>query len=67
LAPAYFEGVVGGAFPNIDAIAKKSPETLKLALASLLESNDFRDVFGPGANTIEKLNKRIQLVSECFR
>jgi hypothetical protein len=67
LAPAYFEAVVGGAFPNIDAIAKKSPETLKLALASLLESNDFRDVTGPGANTIEKLNKRIQLVSECFR
>ncbi len=67
LAPAYFEAVVGGALSNIEAIAKKSPKTLRLALASLLESAEFRDVTGPGANTIEKLNKRIQLVSECFR
>jgi len=67
LAPAYFEAVVGGALSNIDAIAKKSPEALKRALAVLLESSDFREVTGPGANTIEKLGKRIQLVSECFR
>jgi hypothetical protein len=67
LAPAYFEAVIGGALSNVDAIAKKSPKTLKQALASLVESSEFREVTGPGANTIEKLRKRIQLVSECFR
>jgi len=67
LAPAYFEAVIGGTLSNIDAIGKNSPENLKQALASLVESSEFREVTGPGANTIEKLRKRIQLVSDCFR
>ena len=67
LAPAYFEAVVGATFNNIDAMREKPPEQLEQALAALFESAEFRGVTGPGANTIEKLRGRIQLVSECFQ
>ena len=67
LAPAYFEAVVGGAVENIEALADKSSSELGVMLSKLFESESFREVTGPGANTIEKLRRRIQLVSECFR
>ena len=67
LAPAYFEAVVGGALRNLDDIRDIPKRTLQKALAALFESEEFREVTGPGANTIDKLNRRIELVSECFR
>jgi hypothetical protein len=66
LAPAYFEAVVGGILPNMEIVRRKPSETLKTALTAVFESDEFRKVTGPGANTIEKLNARIRLVSECL-
>jgi len=73
LAPAYVEAVIGGVLPNMESVRKKTPEILKKALeilkkalASVFESEEFRRVTGPGANTIEKLKERMRLVSVCF-
>jgi hypothetical protein len=64
LAPAYFEAVVGAVLQNINSVEKVDPEKLDRALSEVFQSEDFRDVTGPGANSSEKLNKRIRLVAE---
>ena len=66
LAPAYFEAAIGGILANMEPVRNKSPEALKKALGAVFELDEFRRVTGPGANTIEKLNERIRLVSVCF-
>jgi hypothetical protein len=66
LAPAYFEAVIGGLLPNMETVRAKTPKRLQSGLARVFESDDFRRVTGPGANTIEKLKERIRLVSQIF-
>ena len=66
LAPAYFEAVIGGILANIENVSRMQSLEIKKKLGKLFESKSFRDVTGPGANTIEKLNKRISLVANLF-
>ena len=66
LAPAYFEAVVGALLENMETVEKKSPKFLKDGLAQVFQSDAFRGVTGPGANSIEKLHERIQLVPTFF-
>ena len=63
LAPAYYEAVVGAVVADPSAVAAKDTDQLRANLAAVLESDPFRDVTGPGANTIQKLRERINLVS----
>lgn len=62
LAPAYFEAAVGGVLANLETLAARDPAELRERLYSLYSSEPFREVTGPGANTIPKLNGRIDLV-----
>lgn len=67
VAPAYFEAVTMAAVMNLDALKAKSPERAVEQLAAAVESADFRAVTGPGANSLPKLQRRIQIVSDAFR
>ena len=66
LAPAYYEAVVGAVVSAPHMVAEKPAHDLRACLAALFESDDFRDVTGPGANTIFKLRERIELVKKAL-
>jgi hypothetical protein len=62
LAPAYFEAVSVGAAQALDALEAKEPDLIRARLIDLVQSDQFRDVTGPGANNRTKLRTRIELV-----
>ena len=64
LAPAYFEAVSLGVAAKIGQFEEKNSAALKTALIELVQSDEFRDVTGPGANNRTKLNRRIELVGD---
>jgi hypothetical protein len=62
LAPAYFEAVSIGAAQALGALEAKEPDMIRARLSSLVQSDDFREATGPGANNRTKLKRRIELV-----
>jgi hypothetical protein len=66
LAPAYYEAVTMGTFSVLDRVEKKDKEIVKQAIITTVQSNEFRQQVGPGANTIPKLEKRIELVEKAL-
>jgi hypothetical protein len=64
LAPAYFEAVVTAFYEHADTISQLDKKTVKERLINAFDSPEFRDSTGPGANTIEKLSKRIESVQK---
>jgi len=67
LAPAYYEGIAVGFYKARDIIVEQSTEKVKDTIVSLVQSSDFREVTGPGANARTKFRKRISLVEEALR
>jgi len=67
LPPAYFEAISIGILRSIEVIRAKDAAVLRPAISKLVQSDDFRAVTGPGANSREKLERRISLVSEALR
>jgi hypothetical protein len=67
LAPAYFEAVVGAITSDWSNISVIDHELLKYRLGLILVSKEFREVTGPGANTITKMKGRISLVQQALR
>jgi len=67
LPPAYFEAISMGIYNTRDVIRDKNPLILRTAVTVLVQSEDFRSVTGPGANSREKLNTRIHLATEALR
>lgn len=63
LAPAYFEATVCAFSNNLDVIRHWDPEEVEERLKSAFSDKDFLAATGPGANTIPKLNLRIEVVS----
>jgi hypothetical protein len=66
LAPAYFEAIAVGIHEALLENPVKAEIVDKSDLVNLVQSDDFRSVTGPGANSKTKLEKRIRLVKECF-
>ena len=66
LAPAYFEAISMGALARQQELGALSPEQAKRVLAAAVESKEFRSVTGPGANSLPKLKRRIDLISQAF-
>jgi len=66
VAPAYFEAVSCGAQANLAKLKSMSPASVQQALAKVVESTEFRAVTGPGANSLPKLERRIELVARAF-
>lgn len=67
VAPAYFEAVSMAAMAQLDNLRAKAPVDAIAALAGAVESAEFRAVTGPGANSLPKLVKRIEIVSQAFQ
>lgn len=67
LAPAYFEAVSLGASQAIDELEAKPALSVKAALVNLVQSDEFREVTGPGANNRTKMRRRIELVRDAIR
>lgn len=66
LAPAYFEAAVGGTLRSLPGAAAFDADELKRRLYGVYASEAFKEVTGPGANTIPKLNGRIDLVAAAL-
>lgn len=64
LAPAYFEAVVAAFNKHLDVLSDVEPDDLKSRLIKAFNSEEFKGVTGPGANTKEKLNGRIEIVEK---
>lgn len=66
LAPAYFEAVTMGVMRNLDAFEEMPSDDATGRLAKVVESEDFRAVTGPGANSLPKLERRIELIAQAI-
>ena len=66
LPPAYFEAIAIGILLAFDQIQNKEPASLRAKVTELVQTEAFRAVTGPGANSKEKLRLRIQLASEAM-
>lgn len=67
LAPAYFEAVSVGIWRTLDAIETTIPMgRVKATIIESLQSEDFRAQVGPGANTMPKLNRRVEIIQTAL-
>lgn len=66
LAPAYYEAVTIGIQSGMNEIRKTSPEQVRQRIIDLVQSEGFRENTGPGANSREKLQKRILAVRNAL-
>ncbi|MEW6234589.1 MAG: DUF262 domain-containing protein [Candidatus Omnitrophota bacterium] len=66
LPPAYFEAISMGICNSRDKMRSKKPALLRNAITKLIQSKDFRDVTGPGANSRKKLDRRIELATNAI-
>ena len=67
VAPAYFEAVSIGCFMALPELKAKSADHVRLAITTLVQSEAFREVTGPGANSKTKLERRVQLATEAVK
>ena len=63
LAPAYFEAVCSASVSEHSTISAIAPDILLDRLRTAFESTEFKGATGPGANTIQKLHQRIEVVT----
>lgn len=66
VAPAYFEAVSIGAMLRLDELRTLDADVAQQALAAAVESPAFRSVTGPGANSLPKLNRRIEIITDAI-
>lgn len=66
LAPAYFEAVTMGVMASYAAFKALDAAEATKRLAAVVESPDFRAVTGPGANSLPKLRRRIELIRDAY-
>lgn len=66
LPPAYFEAISIGIESTFDQIQGKNPASLREKVTELVQTEAFRGVTGPGANSKEKLKTRIQLAAAAL-
>lgn len=67
LAPAYFEAVCASVVAHPAELAAVERGVLLERLKRAFDSEDFKNVTGPGANTIPKLRERINVVTRFLR
>jgi len=66
LASAYYEAVTMGTFRVLDRLAVKDKTKVKESIIAAVQSLDFRSQVGPGANSVPKLEKRIEIVEKAL-
>ena len=66
LAPAYFEAVIGAIAGDLETVAKVSSDELKSRLSDAFETPEFKAASGPGANSKDKMQQRIEIVRRAL-
>lgn len=66
LAPAYFEAIAIGGWVAFGDLQAKPAANIRKAVTDVIQTDDFREVTGPGANNKTKLEKRIQLAANAI-
>lgn len=66
VAPAYFEAVTLGALSSLDRLESMEKPIAMDRLAATVESAEFRAVTGPGANSLPKMERRIEILTKAF-
>jgi hypothetical protein len=68
LAPAYFEAVSVGTWRTLSTTieTKASNADVKDAIIASVQSDDFRLQVGPGANTMQKLKRRVEIIKNAL-
>lgn len=66
LAPAYYEAISVGCFKTLGELRAKEATAVKQALVRLVQSTEFREVTGPGANNKTKLRSRIEMAEKAI-
>jgi len=66
LAPAYFEAIAMALVKTIDESEQKNATSLRMAVTKAIQSDEFRAVTGPGANSKEKLRRRVEIIKEAL-
>lgn len=64
LAPAYYEAVCATFLAEADNIRSQTSENITNRLIAAFDDPAFKAATGPGANTIGKLNQRIEVVTK---
>lgn len=67
LAPAYFEAITIGVLNTLDQVRAIPPDRIKQTVITTVQSQAFRDVTGPGANSKEKLGTRITVIENALK
>ena len=66
LAPAYFEAVSIGVLNKLGVASNKPDDAVRQAIIRTLQSEEFRAFTGPGANSKEKLRRRVQTIENTI-
>ena len=66
LAPAYFEAVSIGVLNKLAKATARPDQSVKQAIINTLQSEEFRAITGPGANSKEKLRRRVQAIETAI-
>ncbi|MCL1532388.1 DUF262 domain-containing protein [Xanthomonas nasturtii] len=67
LAPAYFEAIAIGTYEAYSNNLIDMKIKYKDKIVETVQSKEFREVTGPGANSKSKLETRIRLINECYK
>lgn len=65
LAPAYFEAVSIGLLNALRHARDSSPNAVRESIIETVQSEEFRQYTGPGANSKQKLRNRIRLIQRA--
>lgn len=66
LAPAYFEAISMAFLNTLNSSETKNAQALRDAVTTAIQSQEFRAVTGPGANSKEKLQGRIDVITRAL-
>jgi hypothetical protein len=67
LAPAYFEAVSVGTWRTLTRVENDvAPALVKGKIIETVQSDEFRSQVGPGANSMQKLRKRVELIQSAL-
>lgn len=65
LAPAYFEAVSLGIFNSLQIARACAPDAVRNCVIETVQTVEFRENTGPGANSKQKLANRIRVIQEA--
>jgi len=66
LAPAHFEAITGAIHGILADLEKKDPKDIRNKLIEVVQATNFKEVVGPGSNSLQKFKGRIEVTKEAL-